>query len=400
MLGFVARQPIFNDRGRVAAYELLFRSGPENVFTGEDLDAASRSVINDSREVFGIEELTGGRHAFVNVTRQVLVDGLFRRLPSRSTVLELLETITVDEQVLAACAAARRDGYLIALDDYVFTPDTAALLDYADFVKIDFLATTFDERQAFLTQVGDRPLRLLAEKIETRAQFEEAREYGYSYFQGFYFQRPEMLSVRAIVPAKRAALRWVGRLLDGRSTFDHIDELVRAEPALSERLLADLNASVEGRASVRSMRDAWRLLGDRAFRRWAAMVALATLGDGRPPEPTVTGLVRARFAEALARTAHLDEGALFLAGMLSASDAILGRPLPDVLACLDLPKETQAALDDAASRAGTVLSLVLAYERGDWNSVLLSADRLDVGEDVIPECFRDAVVWANEVYPH
>lgn len=400
MLGFVARQPIFDDRGRVAAYELLFRSGPENVFNGGDLDAASRSVINDSREVFGLDDLTGGRRAFVNVTRQVLVDGLFRRLPPRNTVLELLENMRADEQVLAACVAARRDGYLIALDDYIFSRDTAALLDYADFVKIDFLATTPEERAVFLTRVGDRPLRLLAEKIETREQFEEAREGGYSYFQGFYFQRPEMLSARAIAPTKRAALRWVGQLLDARSTFDRIEELVRAEPELSERLLSDLNAAVEGKASVSSMRDARRLLGESAFRRWASMVALATLGDGRPPEPTVTGLVRARFAEALARTARLDEGALFLAGMLSASDAILGRPMEDVLACLDLPKETKAALDDATSRAGLALSLVLAYERGDWNSVLVNADRLDVDEDVIPECFRDAVVWVNEVYPH
>lgn len=400
MIGFVARQPIFDDRGGVAAYELLFRSGPENVFNSDDQDEASRSVINDSREVFGLEELTGGRRAFVNVTRQVLVDGQFRRLPPQNTVLELLENVTADDQVLLACVAARRDGYLIALDDYILSRETAALLDYADFVKIDFLATTPDERAAFLTYVGDRPIRLLAEKIETREQFEEARKSGFSYFQGYYFRRPELLSARAIAPAKRAALRWVGQLLDVRSTFDRIDEFVRAESDLSKRLLEDLNAAVEGKALVTSMRDARRLLGDRAFRRWAAMVALATLGDGQPSEPTVTGLLRARFAEALARTAHLDESALFLAGMLSASDAILGRPMAEVLACLDLPKDTDSALRDDSSRAGLALSLVLAYERGDWNEVLLNADRLDVDEDVLPECFRDAVVWVNEVYPH
>lgn len=400
MLGFVARQPIFDAGGHVSAYELLFRTGPENVFGGGDLDVASRSVINDSLEVYGLETLTGGRRAFVNVTRQVLVEGGFRRLPARYSVLELLETVTADEQVLAACAAARRDGYLIALDDFVLDESSAPLLDHADFVKVDFLATTVAQRAAWVPRLRRYPLHLLAEKVETPAQYEEALRTGFTHFQGFYFQRPEMLSARAIDPQKRAALRLVGELLDARTPFERLDSLVRRESKLCERLLADLNGAVEGRTQVASMREARRLLGDKSFRRWASMVALAMLGDDRPAEFTVTGLVRARFAEQLARTAHLDEGALFLAGMLSATDALLGRPLADVLACLEPPREARAALHEPDSRPGLALALVLAYERGDWTGVLLNADALEVDEDVIPECFRDALAWVHEVYPH
>lgn len=400
MLGFVARQPIFDEGGHVSAYELLFRPGPENVFGGGDLDKASRSVINDSLEVYGLETLTGGRRAFVNVTRQVLVEGAFRRLPARYSVLELLETVTADDEVLAACAAARRDGYLIALDDFVLSDDTAPLLEQADFVKVDFLATTLDERAAWMPRLRAYPLHLLAEKVETPEQYEEARREGFTHFQGFYFQRPEMLSARAIAPQKRAALRLVGELLDARTPFDRLDSLVRREDKLCERLLSDLNGAVEGRTHVSSMREARRLLGDKSFRRWASMVALAMLGDDRPAEFTVTGLVRARFAEHLARTAHLDEGALFLAGMLSATDAIVGRPMADVLACLEPPRDALSALQEPESRPGLALALVLAYERGDWTDVLLNADALDVDEDVIPECFRDALAWVNEVYPH
>lgn len=397
---FVARQPIFDDRGRLAAYELLFRSGPENVFAHDDPDEASRSVINDSLEVHGFERLTGGRLAFVNVTREVLVDGHFRRLPPELTVLELLETIEADEEVIDACREARRDGYLLALDDFVFHAGTAPLLDHVDFVKVDFQQTTSDERADWLLRLGDRPLRLLAEKIETREEFEDARAHGFTYFQGYYFERPEMMAASAIAPEKRAALRLAAELMRPSTPFERLEARFRSTPVLTARLLGDLNAAADGRTEVRTVRDARKLLGDRGFRRWASMVTLSTLGDARPPELLVTALVRARFAERVARVAHLDEGGLFFAGMLTATALLLGRPMEDVFACVDLSGDAALAWSDETSRPALLLALVLAYERGDWNAVLVNADRLDIDEDVLPECFLEAIGWANEVCPH
>lgn len=396
MLGFVARQPIFDARGQLFAYELLFRSGPENAFTHDDLDHASRSVIQDSLEVFGFDELTGGRRAFVNVTRDVLVEGLYESLPPERTVLELLETVEADPDVVAASRIAKQRGYLLALDDFVLRPGLEALVPLADFIKIDVLATTPAERLSWLEKLGATPVRLLAEKIETKAQFDEAVASGFTYFQGYWFQRPEMLSARVIPPHKRSALRIVGELNASRFDLDRLSRLIRHESQMAERLLADLNGTSGGHA-VMSVRQAFALLGDRSFRRWATLVALSTLAEDRPPELFATGLLRAHFCESLARASRLDESDLFLAGLLSAADALLGRPRSDVLSYIDLPATTAAAFNDADSAPGRALDLVLRYERGDWAGVSTRARTLGVPEERIPGFFRDAVGWANRL---
>src|SRR6266571_2799749 len=83
---------VFDARQRVVAYELLFRSGPENFFPNIDGDIASSRVINDSLMTFGLSSLVGSRKVFINVTRKILCEELYAVLPVRRTVIELLET--------------------------------------------------------------------------------------------------------------------------------------------------------------------------------------------------------------------------------------------------------------------------------------------------------------------
>ncbi|MFQ5652807.1 MAG: hypothetical protein ACE5IY_22985, partial [bacterium] len=66
---FIARQPIFDNKQQVYAYELLFRSGLDNFFDGSDLSRASSKVIGDSFLVHGLDILIAGKKAFYNVTR-------------------------------------------------------------------------------------------------------------------------------------------------------------------------------------------------------------------------------------------------------------------------------------------------------------------------------------------
>jgi c-di-GMP-related signal transduction protein len=191
---FVARQPIFDARQRVVAYELLFRSGPENFFPNIDGDVASSRVINDSLMTFGLSSLVGSRKVYINVTRKILCEELYAVLPVRRTVVELLETIEPDEQTISACRDLKRAGYELALDDYVDRPEMDPLVALADVIKVDFLATSAAARRALRDRLTRRRPALLAEKVENAAMFREARDQGYSYFQGYFFQRPEIVS--------------------------------------------------------------------------------------------------------------------------------------------------------------------------------------------------------------
>jgi EAL and modified HD-GYP domain-containing signal transduction protein len=402
MYGFVARQPIYDGRGSLFAYELLFRPGSENAFSGDakDHDIASQNVINNSLDGIGLETLTRGHRAFINVTRRVLLDGLFHALPPEQTVVELLETVEADDEVIAAVRKLKDEGYLLALDDFVLRPELEPLLPFVDFLKFDFLATTSRERRRWLQKLGSSAVRLIAEKVENRAHFEQALAEGFTYFQGYYFQRPEIFSTGVIPPFKLNALRILRDLNSARFEMDRIEAITRQEAALAERLLEDLNATPAGsRTPVKSVRQARELLGESAFRRWASLVALAALGDDRPPEFVATCLLRARFCELVAqKTGVAAEASMFLVGLLSACDSLIGRPLGEILEQLTLPSALESALLGRPGPEGDALLLVTSYERGDWDEVLLRSDRLGLGEDKIPTLYRQTVEWTNRMW--
>jgi EAL and modified HD-GYP domain-containing signal transduction protein len=400
MYGFVARQPIYDGRGSLFAYELLFRSGTDNYFGDTDSDVASTSVIQNSLKGIGLEALTGNHRAFINVTRQVLIDGLFHELPPGRTVVELLETVEADAEVLAACARLKEAGYMLALDDFVLRPSLEPLLAYADFIKVDFLATTAEERRRWLKRLQRHPVRLLAEKIETRDLFVRALAEGFTYFQGYYFQRPEMFSSGVIPPFKLNALRIIRDLNGDSFDMTRVEAIVRQESALADRLLADLNANPSSsRMPVKHMQQARQLLGETAFRRWASLVALASLGDDRPPEFVATCLVRGRFCEALAQKIGLESAnSFFLTGILSASDALVGRPLSEILNEMELTAEQTDALLENPGIGGDILRLVTSYERGDWAEVSHCALQIGVAEERVPALFRQAVEWTNRMW--
>jgi c-di-GMP-related signal transduction protein len=190
---FLARQPIFSSSRIVFGYELLFRSGPENFFDGSQPDLACASAT-DSLFLFGIERLTQGRRAFINCTRQFLIRDFAAMLPKDRVVLEILESVQPDDQVLAACRRLKQAGFLLALDDFVDSPEWGPLLPLADFIKVDVLATAPEEQLRLAREFSGKNAHLLAEKVESYEVFERTLGWGYSYFQGYFFSRPQMLS--------------------------------------------------------------------------------------------------------------------------------------------------------------------------------------------------------------
>ncbi len=329
---FIARQPIFDAKKRVVAYELLFRSGPENFFSGRDADRASSQLIDDSLHVFGIDALIGKTRAFINLTRKTLLDELITMIPPTRAVAELLETVEPDEAVLAAAAALRKAGYTLALDDFVSKPEMEPLLQLANIVKVDFLATRGDERERMIKALIKRGIQVLAEKVETQEEVTLAKSLGCVYFQGYFYCRPEMSSRRELPGHKLNHLRLLRELGKPHLDLPAVEQVLKSDMALASKLLKHLNSAWFGwRQRVTSLQHAVVLLGDRQFRKWASLVAIATMADDKPRELPNTSLVRARFCELLAPLAQQKDASLdaFLVGMFSLVDAIIGRPLDE-----------------------------------------------------------------------
>lgn len=402
---FVARQPIFDTRRRAVAYELLFRSSMENWFPpGVDGDLASSRMIADVATTFDLHTLTGGKKAYVNVTRKVLCEGLYSVLPPKGTVIELLESVEADPQTLAAVRAARAAGYEVALDDFVDRPNVEQFVNLAHILKVDFLATKSEERRRISERMKARGRKvvLLAEKVETAEDVREAEEMGYSLFQGYFFQRPEIIARSDIPPSKITYVRFLRELQAPTLDFDGIERVIKHDLSLSVKLLKFLNSAAFGwRSRVTSLKQALVLLGERPFRKWASLIAVVGMTGDRPPELALLSLARAKFAETVCPLAGLagQELDAFLVGLLSALDAMVGRPLPELLTEISVSPTIDAALLGETTAMGRVRALVMAYERAAWSEVTALARDLGIAEKRLPELSTAALAWATETLP-
>jgi EAL and modified HD-GYP domain-containing signal transduction protein len=395
---FIARQPILDTGLQVFAYELLFRGGPQNSF--QPFANAASSVIADSITLFDLDMLTGQARAFVNVDEMALRLGAPRLLPADRIVVEILETVRPTEEMLGACRELRSAGYQLALDDFVDSPGIAPLVEFASFLKIDFQMFDARARSALARKYADNHIRLLAEKVETESEFREARDLGFSYFQGYFFCKPSMVETREIPGNKAIQLQLLTAVAAPELRFDFIENLLKQEPSLLYRLLRYLNSPILGlRSEVRSVRHAIALLGENEFRRWASIFAIISMSTGKSPELIRTALTRAFFCEEFSAAAGLREKGpnLFLMGLLSVTDALLDKPMREALKALPVTQEVKIALCGGTNHFRDVLELVLALERAEWIRLSDIAKRIGCDEGKIPDSYLSALLRATSI---
>ena len=398
---FVARQPIFNQHREVYAYELLFRSSMENFFSAADQEQASSQMIDQSLHGFGLDLLTGSKKAFINATRGVLLENFFRLLPREKAVVEVLETVEPDSSVVNACRQLKEDGYMLALDDFVSRPGLEPLIEMADIIKVDFLLSDSAERRKFAELFLPRGIQLLAEKVETTEDFDEAASLGYQYFQGYFFCKPQVVARKDVPPFKLNYLKFMQEISRPELDFDQLEAAIKREMSLSVKLLRYLNSAAFGwRNEVASIKHGIMLLGEDAMKKWASLVALASMGSDKPPELVVTSLVRGRFCELLGTTANRRdlETELFLVGMLSVIDALVDRPLTEVLEEMNVAPQIADALVSGSNPLGRFLALATIYEKGNWDELPAACAELGITEDRLPETYGNAIEWAEKVF--
>jgi c-di-GMP-related signal transduction protein len=399
---YLARQPIFDAYRQVHGYELLYRGSAENRFTATDGDRATSAVIARTFLSLGLDNVTGGKLAFINFPRQLILDDVAAALPHDRVAIEILEDVEPDAALLAAVQRLKSNGYTVALDDFVLLrPEYEPLLALADVVKVDWRASDAESREAIARRFAKHGPNLLAEKVETEAEFENAVELGYRYFQGFFFARPQMVSAQEVPAFKMNYLRLLKQIQAPRLDFDAIERIVKTESTLLHWLLKRVNSAAFGfRARVNSIRQALVALGELELRRWVSVFCIAGMGEDRPQELLVQSFVRAYLCEELACRSPLSRyrTEAFLVGMLSLLDAVLGRPLTDLVDELPLSPESRSALLDGTGPLAPLLGCSIAYERADWAQVSAIAKQLQLPVGEVSAGYFEALAQAQEVF--
>jgi len=400
MYFYAARQPIFDKDKQLMGYELLFRDGVDNVFPDIDGDEATSKLIEGSQFNFGLEDLTDNKPAYINFTLDTILKGYPSMLPSNQVVIEILETVQPGKRLLAAVQELKSKGYTLALDDYKHQKVWRHFYPYIDQIKVDLLITSDEEISELIDATKEyKNIKLVAEKVETNAQFEKAVALGFSYFQGYFFAKPEMVKSKSLPPSEMA----LAELLYETSVVDvdikKITSVFERDVNLSYKLLRYSNsAAFKRRAEISTIKQAVVVLGNQELKKFLSLLFAAQVSSEKPIELIKLSLTRARFCELLAQRHKgiQDTGMAFLVGMMSLMDAILDESMEGVMKKLPLSNLIKEALVHKQGILAQYLGLIKAYEQADWVLTGEYCERIKFDNDALPEIYNQALAWGNE----
>ena len=390
---FIGRQPIYDRKLGVYAYELLFRSEQSNAADITDGDKATSDVIVNAFLEIGLDNIVNKRKAFINLTRSFFVNHQTISLPKDRVVLELLEDIEADDEVIEGVMRLSEQGYTIALDDFIYHESLKPLVKLANLIKIDIMSLDRNEIRDHVQALRKHPVKLVAEKVETQQDFDYGKDLGFDYFQGYFFAQPKVIRSRRLPNNRIAILKLLRRLQDPDITPDQFEDLVAQDVAFSYRILRYVNSAAYSLSrKIESIQQAVVIIGLQTIKSWTTLLAMSQV-DNKPTELVVTAMVRGKMAEELAR-AEKYEGpdAFFTIGLFSALDALMDNTMEEILTQLPLAEHISNALLHHQGVHGEILSCVLAYERGEWEQVKSST----LSMSRIRDCYLSAVHWAED----
>lgn len=387
---FIARQPIFNRQLEAVGCELLFRGhGWADDEQPESADRATATVVLNSLTELDFERIVGRKKAWVNVSREFVLDGLAQAIPADLSGLEISVPETFDEELVAALQALKDQGYELALDGFGPGSPAEPHLDLFKVVKLNVHDLGHDGLGEQVRRLRNTDCVVLADGIETYADRDFCVGAGCDLLQGHFFCQPAVAGTRGVSANRLALLQVVAALQQPDVQLADVEQLIARDVALSYRMLRYVNSAMVGlRTEVRSIGHALTLLGLESAKRWATLSVLASVDD-KPTELALTALTRARFCELAGQESQLGDAAeLFTLGLFSVLDALTDTSMREAAELLPLADEVRDALVDRAGPMGELLETVTARERGDRHASA-SVPHAD-------ELYLAAVLWADD----
>ncbi len=393
----VARQPIFDDRQKLVGFELLYRHSEDATSArGTTPTIMASSTVVQAVLGIGLERLTEGEKVWINLSRDLIVERAWELLDPKAVVLEILETVEPDADVIAACTDAKKRGYTLALDDFVWHEKWIPLLELASTVKVDVQGRTVDELKPLVAKLQTFKVKLLAERVETDAVRAACSAIGFTLFQGYFYCQPETVVKRDLSAAEASALQLLNLVRNEKTPTNQVEQGIKRDPAMTFKLLRIVNSAAMGFTGIESIPHALRLLGRTQLERWLTLLVMASFsaGGARQRELFKLSLTRARLLELMSDAGDRDQR--FLVGMFSMLHVLLQAPMKDVIASLQLSETVSQALLERTGPHGALLAALEAYEVGDWDRVELVTGNDDRALVQIAAHYPAALGWAIE----
>lgn len=398
MDAFVARQPIFDANKKIFGYELLFRTGMSNAFPDIDGDTATSSLLSSSFFTVGIDTISNGKNVFINFTSDLLARGIPLMFSEDDVIVEVLEDVLPTEEVILACQNLYEKGYTLALDDFVYEKNLVPLIEIAKIIKIDFRMTPPEEISRIISTLEKYPCRLLAEKIETHQEFNVAKEMGFSYFQGYFFARPEILKNKEISSSQLNLINLICEVNKPDLNVDDLAALINQDVSITYKLLKYLNSSYFSRVDpVSSVSQAIAFLGQYGIRMFVSIIVASKIAENKPNELIRTSIIRANVLFNIGEEINENSAELFMLGLLSLLDAMLDNDMENLMTQLPLPADVQETLVSRTGKLFPFLHMIENYEMCNWDGLEEDIATTNIKADKLMEFYINAVKIADNL---
>ena len=400
MYFYAARQPILDIDKKLYAYELLFRDSIDNVFPEIDADEATTRMIEASNFNVGLSEFTGSKPAFINFTLETLAKGYPETLSTDEVVIEILETVKPGKKLLEICQDLNEKGYTIALDDYIHQPVWRHFYPFIKIIKIDWQDISIDTIKEIKLAITEFPhIKLLAEKVETYEEYNQALELGFELFQGFFFAKPEMVKTKNLSPSQMAMAELLYETSKPDLDLASITSVFERDVTLSYKLLRYANSPIfRRRNEISTIKQALVILGSGELKRFLGLMFAANVNPDKPSELINSAMTRAKFCELVAEqvNAPIDTSIAFLTGLLSLIDAIVDEELESILAKLPLAQEIKDSLLTRKGTMAALIKLVELIEHAEWHKTNIVMEKLGLEKSKVVRNYNQAIAWADE----
>lgn len=400
MYFYAARQPILDKNKNLYAYELLFRDSIDNVFPDVCGDEATSKMIEASRFNMGISEFTANKPAFINFTAETMSKGYPEMLTTDEVVVEILETVKPGKKLLALCKDLFEKGYTLALDDYEHQPVWAHFYPYIKIIKIDIQQSGIEEISRVKEAIRSFPdIKILAEKVETYEEYEQALDLGCELFQGFFFSKPEMVKTKSLNPSQISVAELLYETSKTDLDLDGIKAVFERDVTLSYKLLRYANSPIfRRRNEISTIKQALVTLGSIELKRFLGLMFAVSANPDKPTELINLSMARAKFCELIADevNCNVDSSIAFLTGLLSMIDAILDETIESILEKLPLAQEIKDSLISREGMMADFIRLVEFTEQARWEDSEVVMNALGIEQALVNKCYNEALVWADE----
>ncbi len=404
---FLGRQPILDRSESIFGFELLFRSNEyiNSANVDDDVYASFRTFINILQE-FQIKDIVGNNLAFINANHEVISSDTLEFIPKNKFVIEILEDSAVDEQLIKRIVHLKNQGYIFALDDFTldreYLDNFRVLLDKVSYIKVDIKLVDIDKLKSKINILKKTNAKLLAEKVETREEFELFKHMGFDYFQGYYFAKPDILKTESFDPSKLTILRIINMISKGNNVSDIID-IFKTNPDLSYSLLRFINsAAFCFKNRIKSIKHAITLLGMGQLRKWLLLLNYVSKGRNVSKSPLFqTAVIRAKVMENLSlesspyNSAQADSA--FFTGILSLLPVLFNVPGEEILRELSLDEDVSKAVLNHEGTIGKLLEFAIALEELNMSKMESLSRQLMIPINDISKAKLSSYLWLNKI---